>query len=343
MTTHQIYFKNSKNMTDVRDCSVDMIITSPPYPMIKMWDDVFFDADPEIKNQFENKNYLLTFELMHKELNKVWNECNRVLKDGGMICINIGDATRTLNKNFQLWNNHSIINEYFIKNLKLNSLPIILWRKVSNKPNKFMGSGMLPPNAYITLEHEYILIFRKGNKRKFEDNTKRYESAFFWEERNIWFSDIWFDIKGIKQFINNSKIREKSAAFPFDLVSRLINMFSVYGDIILDPFSGTGTTILASMHLNRNSIGYEIEKEFKNIFDESLCDFKSISNAINKKRLQKHLDFINLRQEQPKHKNENYNFSVITSQEKKIKLYNIDEIIYNDQKINVKYISFNKK
>ena len=69
-------------------------------------------------------------------------------------------------------------------------MPAILWRKPTNAPNKFMGSGMLPPNAYVTLEHEYILMFRWGAKREFsqeEQKRSRRESAYFWEERNGWF------------------------------------------------------------------------------------------------------------------------------------------------------------
>ena len=81
------------------------------------------------------------------------------------------------------------------------NLPNILWHKTTNAPNKFMGSGMLPCGAYVTLEHEWILIFRKGGKRvykKTEEKEIRRDSSFFWEERNIWFSDIW-EIKGVKQ------------------------------------------------------------------------------------------------------------------------------------------------
>jgi DNA modification methylase len=171
-------------MKRIEDESVDLIVTSPPYPMIEMWDEMFFNSNPDIRHEFDNSKYMNAFKLMHEELSKVWMECRRVLKEGGVICINIGDATRSFNKNFQLYSNHTIINKLFM-DMGLKPLPIILWRKTSNKPNKFMGSGMLPNNAYVTLEHEYILVFRKGEKRKFNSKNKdRYESAYFWEERN---------------------------------------------------------------------------------------------------------------------------------------------------------------
>src|SRR5690606_1592163 len=133
------------------------------------------------------------------------------------------------------------------------NMPNILWRKQTNAPNKFMGSGMLPAGAYVTLEHEWILVFRKAGKRTFRSEAEkklRRESAFFWEERNTWFSDLW-DLKGVKQKITNSGSRDRSAAYPFELPYRLINMYSVKGDIVLDPFLGTGTTALAAMATER--------------------------------------------------------------------------------------------
>jgi DNA modification methylase len=90
---------------------------------------------------------------MHKELDKVWKNIAGAVKEGGIVCINIGDAVRSINREFKLYSNHSRIISAFL-NLGFNALPDILWRKQTNSPNKFMGSGMLPPGAYVTLEHE---------------------------------------------------------------------------------------------------------------------------------------------------------------------------------------------
>ena len=112
-----------------------------------------------------------------------------------------------------------------------------MWRKATNAPNKFMGSGMLPCGAYVTLEHEWILIFRKGGKRVYktaEAKESRRDSSFFWEERNVWFSDVW-EIKGVKQNINKAPSRERNASYPLEIPYRLINMYSQKGDVVLDP------------------------------------------------------------------------------------------------------------
>jgi len=327
-TTHQIFFKNSNDMCEIDSNTIDLIITSPPYPMIEMWDPLFSSLNGDIKDALQEQDGKTAFRLMHEELDKVWKESARVLKEGGLVCINIGDATRTINNNFQLFPNHIKIAHFFQNNGFL-SLPCILWRKPTNSPTKFMGSGMLPCNAYVTLEHEYILILRKGeNMRKYPPKSEeRYNSAYFWEERNKWFSDIWNDIRGTSQSLNNNeKSREKSAAFPLKLPYRLINMFSIYGDIILDPFWGTGTTSLAAMASARNSIGYEINLEFMEIFKKNVEEIKKLTNSINNSRITQHIEFIKEYKKTNKkinHNSINYKFPVITQQEKNLLLYSI--------------------
>lgn len=184
ITTHKILFENSNCMDKIPDSSVDLMVTSPPYPMIEMWDDIFSKQNPSIGEALKNKNGKKAFELMHKELDRIWKEVYRVLKEGGFACINIGDATRTVNGKFTLYTNHSRILQYCV-DYGFNALPEILWRKQTNAPNKFMGSGMLSAGAYVTLEHEFILILRKGNKREFkttEEKLRRQQSAFFWRK-----------------------------------------------------------------------------------------------------------------------------------------------------------------
>ena len=341
-TSHEIYARNSCVMNEIPDDSVNLIVTSPPYPMIEMWDSTFFQLNPAIEEKFAAREYFSAFRLMHDELNKTWKESVKKLKQGGIFCINIGDATRTFDGNFQLWQNHSMIIKYLTETLGLSALPTIIWRKSTNKPDKFMGSGMLAPNAYVTLEHEYILVFRKGAKRVIskDENKLRYESAFFWEERNTWFSDIWFDLNGTKQKLNihGKEVRERSAAYPLELVRRLLLMYSIYGDFVLDPFWGTGTTSLAAILTGRNSIGYEICEEFLHCFHKDVSTFKDISLNMNKLRLSTHLEFIRNYKGKLKHTNETYDIPVMTAQETRIKLYDIDRITHeSDKSIAVEY------
>ena len=323
--------RSAADMTNISDGSVGLVVTSPPYPMIEMWDDIFSRQNENITGAL-NSDPLRAFELMHSELDKVWKEVTRVLIPGGIACINIGDATRTIKGTFQLFDNHSRISNSF-KILGLQNLPSILWRKQTNAPNKFMGSGMLPPGAYVTLEHEYILIFRKGNKRNFsstEEKLNRKKSAFFREERNLWFSDIWFDIKGVKQDTDIESLRPRTAAFSFELAYRLIQMFSVKFDIVLDPFVGTGTTLLAALAGQRNSIGYDIENKLSKVITTNTINSVGIINSFISNRIKNHNEFIALREQEKgkmKYFNSYHQCSVMTRQEVDIEIVVIEKCI----------------
>ncbi len=343
MTKHNVFFGEAQKMNKIADNSVDLIVTSPPYPMIEMWDEILFKQNNAIKEAFDKAQFEASFELMHQELDKVWQESFRVLKKGGLACINIGDATRTLNKNFRLFSNHARIIEGFI-NTGFQNLPNIIWRKQTNAPNKFMGSGMLPPGAYVTLEHEFILIFRKGEKRAFKTNNEkenRQNSSYFWEERNLWFSDLW-NIKGTTQKIKNKKSRDRSAAYPFEIPYRLINMFSAQNDVVLDPFLGTGITTLAAIASKRNSIGYDIDKKFKDLIFSNITNQEPFINDYITNRLKNHVDFVSERKKIKgndafKYKNNHYNFEVITRQELEIKIPFVKKITTTNTEITADY------
>jgi modification methylase len=324
-TTHQIFFSDAQRMDDIEHESIDLMVTSPPYPMIEMWDEIFINQNPKILKALNNSSGSEAFELMHQILDRVWDEIWRVLKPGAIACINIGDATRTINDRFSLYANHARIQSYMLQ-LGFSALPFILWRKQTNAPNKFMGSGMLPPGAYVTLEHEYILIFRKGNKKlftSFEQKQIRRESAYFWEERNQWFSDVWMDLKGTTQGLGDNRARDRSAAFPFELAYRIICMFSVKHDRVLDPFVGIGTSMFAAMATGRNFLGFDIEADLKTIIFSEIANIIEFSNKKIENRLQNHLYFVEnrVREKSPlKHANKHYGFPVMTSQEKDLLL-----------------------
>ncbi len=327
-TFHQVFLTDSSDLDRVEDNSVSLVITSPPYPMIRMWDSSFGKAGQETENHLSEGRGHDAWLLMHSELEKTWKECIRVLHSGGILCINIGDATRKTGGSFSLFPNHAQIISFCIRN-GLCMLPSILWRKTSNKPNKFMGSGMLPTNAYVTLEHEHILIFRKGGARIFHSSRKedRLMSAIFWEERNSWFSDIWYEIRGTGQVMpgetTGNRIRERSAAFPLEIPFRLINMFSIQGDTVLDPFLGTGTTTLAALASGRNSIGFEREENLGPVIRERILTSTGCCRDIQERRIRSHAAFMDTRIRKGKKSGypaENYPFRVVTTQERHILL-----------------------
>ena len=332
-TNHCVWMDNACSLEGVEDHSVDLVVTSPPYPMIQMWDDQFTAADPLVGEALDRSNCAVAFERMHQCLDPVWKALYRVLKPGAIACINIGDATRSINSHFQLFANHARVISCFLS-MGFEQLPTIIWRKPTNAPTKFMGSGMLPPGAYVTLEHEYILIFRNGGKRAFpqyHEKQARHDSAYFWEERNIWFSDVWTDLRGTAQLLDRYGNRQRSGAFPLELPYRLINMFSLKGEMVLDPFLGTGTTMLASMCAARSSLGFEIDAAMQPVILEKMATAFETSRLLVRERLQSHAIFVHERSKSRgplKYVNPHHGVAVMTRQEEDLCLLRIKNLQY---------------
>jgi DNA modification methylase len=288
--------------------------------MIELWDAVFAAMAPGIAAALGEGRFAAAFEAMHAELDRAWRACHRVLADGCLACVNVGDATRTVGEDFRIFPNHARIIDGMTR-AGFAPLPDIIWRKPTNAPNKFMGSGMLPPGAYVTYEHEYVLVFRKGSKRRFEGDEERAvrrRSAYFWEERNAWFSDVWTDLTGVRQETFDSGTRARSAAFPFEIPFRLVQMFSVQGDVVLDPFAGLGTTSCAALASGRGSIAVDRDAALVPAILDALRRAPALADQRVASRLEAHRAFVEERRgagREPGHVNAAYGFPVVTSQE----------------------------
>jgi site-specific DNA-methyltransferase (cytosine-N4-specific) len=235
---------DARELPGIDPGSVHLVVTSPPYPMVPQWDDQFaaFGARD--------------FDAMHDLLAEAWRAIHRVLVPGGLLAVNVGDALRTTPKEgFRLWPNHAEILER-CRALGFVALPYLLWKKPMNRPNAYLGSGFLPPNAYVTLDCEYILLFRKGALRAFRPRDPgRRESGYTRGERDQWFSQLW-DVRAARQAGADGR---RTGAFPEEIPRRLIRMFSIRGDTVLDPFAGTGTTLAVARALGRRAIGVELD------------------------------------------------------------------------------------
>ena len=235
---------DARALPGVAPDSVQLVVTSPPYPMLPQWDGLF--------EQLGARSYAA----MHELLAEVWRGCARALVPGGLLAVNIGDALRrTPEEGFRLWPNHAEVIAR-CAGIGLRPLPYLLWKKPFNRPNAFLGSGFLPPNAYVTLDCEFILLFRKGELRRFAPHDPvRAGSVYTRADRDRWFSQLW-EVRARPQAEADGR---RSAAFPPEIPRRLIRMFSVAGDTVLDPFAGTGTTLRAARELGRNAIGIELD------------------------------------------------------------------------------------
>lgn len=289
-SNHRVILGNSQQMPEIADGSVHLMVTSPPYPMIQMWDQQFTQLNPEVAALWKDpavdppeEVVPQIYDAMHVALAKTWAETYRVLVDGGIACINIGDATRSLNGRFRVFPNHARIIEHCEK-IGFTTLPYILWKKPTTKPmykgkGAFLGSGFLPPNAYVTLDCEFILLFRKGKLRRFPPkDPNRYSSKLTKQQRDEWFSQIW-QVTGTRQTAD--ALERRTAAFPAEIAERLIRMFSIQGDTVLDPFLGSGTTLKVALQTGRRCLGYEADK---NLLATINAKVKQAANAEKGKR-----------------------------------------------------------
>jgi len=332
-TVHEVVVGDARDLASVPDDSVELVVTSPPYPMIEMWDETFAALDDRVEAALAAGEGERAFGLMHAALDAVWDEVARVLAPGGIACVNVGDATRTLDR-FRVYHNHARVATALAER-GLEPLPSVLWRKPANSAAKFMGSGTLPPNAYVTLEHEHVLVFRNGPRRSFEAGAdRRYEAAYFWEERNEWFSDVWTDVRGVGQDLaDDDGDRERSGAYPLEIPYRLVCMFSVYGDRVLDPFWGTGTTTLAAMVAGRDSVGVEIDPQLVEAFGDRVERVLELSRRVAGRRLRDHAAFVAEREaagDPPEYEAEHYPTRVVTKAERSIRLYAVSDVEATD-------------
>ena len=257
MTEHKIIFGDSRKMSLIPDKSVQLIITSPPYWQLKD-----YGEEDQIGFNDSYENYI-------NNLNLVWQECYRVLSDGCKLCINIGDqfARSTYYGRYKVIPIRTEIIR-FCEYLGMDYMGAIIWQKTTTMNTSgggaIMGSFPYPRNGILKIDYEFILIFKKlGNAPKPTVEQKA-KSEIPKEEWNQYFSSHW-NFSGVKQV-------EHIAMFPEELPKRLIKMFSFYGETVLDPFVGSGTTSLAAKNLGRNSLGYEINKNFKNIIQQKIVE-----------------------------------------------------------------------
>lgn len=254
-TTHTLINGDSRNLSLIPDKSIHLIITSPPYWQLKD-----YGNDNQIGFHDSYESYI-------NNLNTVWSECNRVLHDGCRLCINIGDqfARSVYYGRYKVIPIRTEIIR-FCETLGMDYMGAIIWQKQTTMNTTgggaVMGSFPYPRNGILKIDYEFILIFKKQGKAPTTTAEQKKHSEITKEEWNTYFASHW-NFGGAKQ---DGHI----AVFPEELPHRLIKMFSFVGETVFDPFMGSGTTALAARNLQRNSIGYEINPEFKKFYIEKV-------------------------------------------------------------------------
>ncbi|HUI81136.1 MAG TPA: site-specific DNA-methyltransferase [Bryobacteraceae bacterium] len=252
-TTHRLHRGDARNLSWLRDASVHLVVTSPPYWTLKE----YAPGNRDQMGHFDDYEHFL------KELDRVWCECKRVLVGGGRICCVVGDVCipRKQGGRHYLVPLHSDI-QVRARKLGLDCLQSILWHKIANGATEAAGNGAgfygkpYQPGGIIKNDIEYVLFLRKGGEYRSVPTLQKALSMLTKDEMRNWQRSIWTDLRGA------STRDGHPAPYPVELAERLIKLFSFAGDVVLDPFAGTGSTSQAAIMSGRNSIANEIESAY---------------------------------------------------------------------------------
>ncbi|OHB82647.1 MAG: methyltransferase, partial [Planctomycetes bacterium RBG_16_64_12] len=249
-TRHDLHLADARELR-LGPESVHLVLTSPPYWTLKQ----YRPAEGQLGHIQDYGEFL-------RELDDVWRRCFGALVPGGRLICVVGDVCLSRRKNrgrHTVVPLHASIQEH-CREIGFDNLAPIIWHKIANavyeveNGSTFLGKPY-EPNAVVKNDIEFILMQRKPGGYRKPSVATRVLSVISDENHKKWFQQIWTGLTG-------ASTRKHPAPYPLELAERLIRMFSFVGDTVLDPFMGTGTTSVAAMRHGRNSIGYEIDREY---------------------------------------------------------------------------------
>ena len=271
-TKHEVHLADARDLAFLGTESVHLVCTSPPYGSLKEY--------PDHPGQLGN---IASYEKFLDEMDSVWAECLRILVPGGRVACVVGDVCISRRKGGR----HHVLPlsgdlQVRARKLGFDNLTPIRWLKVANikleasRSSRFLGKPNLP-NGVVKNDIEHILFFRKpgGYRKPTSEMEKR--SFITTDDYARWFAPMWTDVTGQLR-------RDHPAPYPVEVPRRLIRMFSFVGDIVVDPFAGSGTTALAALETGRNSVSVEIEPKYLDLIEERLSSAKRAGTKVRMHR-----------------------------------------------------------
>jgi len=270
---NKVFFKDARNMSEIPDDSVHLIVTSPPYINIK---DYSLDGYQKNKKTEKVKGQIgdiADYKKYVSEMLNVWKECKRVLKPNGKLVVNtplMPMLKKSLNTHYNrhIFNINSDIETSILDNTGLYLFDVYIWNRTNSSKKLMFGSYPYPRNFYAQNTIEFITVYVKDGisvnnlPRDIRESSKLTEKEWIDFTKQIW--DIPIPNK------NDMAFGEHSAIMPEEIVRRCIRLFTYIGDIVLDPFTGSGTTLKVAKALKRNFTGYEISKSYEKIINLKL-------------------------------------------------------------------------
>ena len=275
----QIHYSDARSMSIVPDQTVDLIVTSPPYFNIK---DYAKDGRQQKRHSLRTTGQIgdcAEYRTFINELLKVWKECERVLKPNGKLAINTPlvpmkkrDYTTHYNRHIFDLNadiQHSILNQ---GETDMYLYDTYIWNRTNASKSLMFGSYPYPRNFYAQNSSEFITVYVKDGQPinnvpgKLKIKSKLTQDEWVEFTKQIW--DIPIPNKGDIAF------GKHSAIMPEEIVYRCLRLFTFEGDVVLDPFAGSGTTLKVAKQHGRRYIGFEIMNEYQTVIEAKLNSVK---------------------------------------------------------------------
>ncbi|OPX27512.1 MAG: restriction endonuclease subunit M [Campylobacteraceae bacterium 4484_166] len=262
-------------MCEIPNNSIHLIITSPPYFNIKNYSKDGYQNETHSNKHKEQLGDISNYKNFIKELLKVWNECERILAPNGKLIINtplmpMKKADLNTHYNRHIFDLNSDIQNSILYQDKtdMHLYDTYIWNRTNGSKKLMFGSYPYPRNFYAQNTSEFITVYVKDGKAIYGPTKEIKEKSKLTQQEWIeWTKQIWNIPIPNKQDIAFGK---HSAIMPQEIVKRCVKLFSFEGDTVLDPFTGSGTTLKVAKQLNRNYVGYEIMNSYEYIINQKL-------------------------------------------------------------------------
>lgn len=265
---NKVFFKDARKMSELPDNSIQLIVTSPPYFNIKDYSLDGYQKNKKTEKEKGQIGDIPNYKKYIDEMAVIWKECERVLKPNGKLIINT-PLMPMLKKNLDThYNRHifdinSDIENSVLTKTKLYLLDLYIWNRTNPSKKLMFGSYPYPRNFYAQNTIEFITVYVKDGipennlPKDIKEKSKLTQKEWVEFTKQIW--NIPIPGKGDLAF------GEHSAIMPEEIVRRCVRLFTYVGDVVLDPFAGSGTTLKVAQELKRNFVGYEISKSYEKI------------------------------------------------------------------------------
>lgn len=270
---NKVFFKDARKMAELPDNSVHLIVTSPPYFNIKDYSLDGYQKNKKAEKEKGQIGDIADYKKYINEMLKVWQECQRVLKPNGKLIVNtplMPMLKKNLNTHYNrdIFDINSDIENSILNNTKLFLLDIYIWNRTNPSKKLMFGSYPYPRNFYAQNTIEFITVYVKDGPsennlpKDIKEKSKLTEKEWVEFTKQIW--NIPIPNK------NDMAFGEHSAIMPEEIVRRCVRLFTYVGDVVMDPFAGSGTTLKVAKELKRNYVGYEISKSYERVINLKL-------------------------------------------------------------------------